>query len=159
MLVYWETGSPLFRQIRLGRNKKPFTLYKFRTLYENDLDPLTPGVIQKYLTRTGEILRRTKLDELPQLLNVLQGSMSLVGPRPCLRAHQELIKEREIRSIFSVRPGITGLAQIRNLTMKNPLKLARYESFYIRYITVKLYSCILIQTFLGKGQGDTIKNK
>ena len=112
VLVYWKLGSPiLFRQQRPGLHGKPFTLYKFRTMTDaRDADGnLLPDADR--LTNFGRFLRRTSLDELPELINVLKGDMSLVGPRPLLIRYLPYYTERE-RKRFEVKPGITGLAQI-----------------------------------------------
>src|SRR5215469_1490888 len=106
-------GSPLFRQARVGRHQKPFVLVKFRTMKPGTASVASHLVDVTSITRWGRFLRQTKLDELPQLWNVLKGEMSLVGPRPCLFNQEELIRERAQRGVFEARPGITGLAQIR----------------------------------------------
>ena len=107
-----DTGSPIFRQVRVGRHQKPFTLIKFRTMAVDTASVATHLASSASITRFGHFLRRTKLDELPQLWNVLKGEMSLVGPRPGLFNQQELTEERAKRHVFDVRPGITGLAQV-----------------------------------------------
>ena len=106
------------------------------------------------ITKLGHFLRKTKLDELPQLFNVLLGHMSLVGPRPNLINQTKLMEEREIRGLFKVRPGITGLAQINEVDMSTPRKLARYDQLMINSMNLKLYVKLIIATILGKGHGD-----
>src|SRR5690606_6717009 len=108
LLGFWDTGSPIFRQVRVGRAQKPFTLVKFRTMRPDTVSVATHLADANAVTPLGRFLRRTKLDELPQLWNVLKGEMSLVGPRPCLFNQEELIKERAARGVFDARPGITG---------------------------------------------------
>lgn len=141
-------GSPIFKQKRIGRNQKPFLLIKFRTMHINTKSVPTHLVDNSAITPFGHFLRRTKLDELPQLLNVLLGDMSLVGPRPCLSSQKKLIIERQKRGVFGVKPGITGLAQVSNISMKNPTLLAKTDSkmvenmclyFYLFYITKTLF--------------------
>ena len=107
MVGFLDTGSPLFRQQRVGRNKQPFTLVKFRTMKKDTASVASHLASADSITPFGRFLRRTKLDELPQLWNVLKGEMSLVGPRPCLFSQDELIAERENRGVLAVRPGIT----------------------------------------------------
>lgn len=109
------------------------------------------------VTKLGALLRKTKLDELPQLINVVKGEMSLVGPRPNLFNQSELINEREKRSVYSVRPGITGLAQVNEIDMSEPEKLAQWDQKMIQTMTVKNYFSYIIQTVLGKGLGDRVK--
>ena len=106
------------------------------------------------ITPFGKFLRRTKIDELPQLWNVLKGEMSLVGPRPCLFNQQELIDERESRGVLSVRPGITGLAQISKIDMSTPQLLAQTDARMIGELTVGKYFSYIVQTVCGKGSGD-----
>ena len=106
------------------------------------------------ISRTGEFLRKSKLDELPQLINVAMGSMSLVGPRPCLENQLELIEEREKRGVLEVRPGITGLAQISQIDMSTPRKLARYDKKMVVSFSTCLYFWLILATLTGKGVGD-----
>ena len=159
ILGLFDTGSPLFFQQRVGRNQQLFTLIKFRTMSINTDTVGTHLVDSASITKLGSFLRRTKLDELPQLLNVLLGHMSLVGPRPCLSNQTELIEERDRRGVFKVRPGITGLAQINDIDMSTPRKLARYDHLMINCMSVKLYIKLIIDTALGKGHGDRVRPK
>ena len=108
------------------------------------------------VTKLGGVLRKTKLDELPQLWNVLKGEMSLVGPRPCLYNQEELIREREGRGVFDARPGITGLAQVNEIDMSTPEPLAQWDEKMIRTLTLKGYFSYILQTVLGKGAGDRV---
>lgn len=153
---YFDTGSPLFRQERVGRNQKPFVLVKFRTMRVGTGSVATHMVDAGAVTPFGRFLRKTKLDELPQLWNVLKGDMSLVGPRPCLPGQKELIRERAGRGVFSVRPGITGLAQVRGIDMSEPELLARTDEAMIRRLTVRQYFRFLVLTAIGKGSGDRV---
>jgi lipopolysaccharide/colanic/teichoic acid biosynthesis glycosyltransferase len=104
-------------------------------------------------------LRQTKLDELPQLWNVLKGEMSFVGPRPCLFNQFELIAERDKRGIFEFRPGITGLAQVSKIDMSTPELLAKTEARMLREMTVSAYFKYIFMTACGKGGGDAVKSK
>ncbi len=155
----FDTGSPLFFQQRVGKNKKLFTLIKFRTMPINTINIGTHLVNTSSITNFGKFLRKTKLDELPQLFNVLLGHMSLVGPRPCLPNQVKLVKERDKRGVFNVRPGITGLAQINEIDMSTPRKLARYDALMINCFNFKLYIKLIIETILGKGRGDRTETK
>ena len=151
-----DTGAPLFFQKRVGKNEKLFTLIKFRTMAINTDSVGTHLVDVNSITRLGGFLRKTKLDELPQLFNVFLGDMSLVGPRPGLPNQIELIEERKARKIFEVRPGLTGLAQINGVDMSTPRKLARYDWIMANKMGLKLYLKLIIGTGLGKGRGDRV---
>jgi len=153
----FDNGSPLFFQQRVGRFQKPFTLVKFRTMATDTGSVGTHLVDASSITKLGRILRKTKLDELPQLFNVLIGQMSLVGPRPCLLNQTELVGERAQRNVFNVRPGITGLAQVSNVDMSTPRKLARYDQLMIKRMNIKLYIKLIITTASGKGGGDRVR--
>jgi O-antigen biosynthesis protein WbqP len=153
-----DTGSPLLRQGRVGRNKRPFTLVKFRTMRPDTAHVATHLADASAVTPLGKFLRRTKLDELPQLWNVLKGEMSLVGPRPCLLSQQELIKAREQMGVFAARPGITGLAQVNEIDMSTPQLLAETDARMLTSLGVKNYFHLLLITVSGKGSGDRVRN-
>ncbi|EGG93366.1 sugar transferase [gamma proteobacterium IMCC1989] len=110
------------------------------------------------VSRYGALLRKFKLDELPQLWNVLAGEMSLVGPRPGLFNQIELTEERDRLGVFNVRPGITGLAQVSEIDMSTPKLLAETDSEMIKSLNIKSYFAYILQTLLGKGSGDRIKS-
>lgn len=154
----YDTGSPLFRQTRVGRQQKPFTLVKFRTMKAGTASVASHLADAAAITPFGHFLRRTKLDELPQLWNVLKGEMSLVGPRPCLPSQEELIQARSNLSVFTVRPGITGLAQIQGVDMSMPQRLAMIDAEMISKFTVIDYFSCIVHTVFGKGQGDRVVN-
>ena len=137
-------GNPFFRQTRLGRDERPFTIWKLRSMHRGTPQKGTHEVVADAYTRTGRIIRATKLDELPQLVNVLKGEMSLVGPRPCLPNQSDVISERRKKNVFSVRPGITGLAQINSVDMSTPQDLARIDRDYIdrRSLWLDLSICV-----------------
>jgi O-antigen biosynthesis protein WbqP len=154
---WFDTRSPLFRQQRVGRGQQPFTLVKFRTMRAGTSSVATHLADVNAVTRVGRFLRRAKLDELPQLWNVLKGEMSLVGPRPCLFNQAELISERASRGVFDVRPGITGLAQIQGIDMSTPKLLAETDATMIASLTLGGYFKYLARTVLGQGAGDRIR--
>lgn len=154
---FFDTGSPILRQNRLGRGKKPFTLVKFRTMSKETLFVPTHLVNSRCITYWGSILRQTKLDELPQLWNVLTGDMSLVGPRPNLIDQQELIEARDLLNIYSVRPGITGLSQINKIDMSSPKLLALTDAEMITNMSLKNYFKYIFLTLCGKGTGDRVR--
>ena len=138
-LVLFDNGSPLFMQKRVGRNLKYFVLIKFRTMPIKTRSAGTHLMKDIKLTSFGYFLRRTKLDELPQLFNLLLGDESLVGPRPCLLNQKKLISERKKRGVFKFKPGITGLAQISKITMKTPTLLAKTDLKLINQMNLFYY--------------------
>lgn len=162
MIIYCiglaDTGSPLFKQERVGRNKKSFTLVKFRTMEVDTASVASHLASTASITAMGGFLRKTKLDELPQLWNVLKGDMSLVGPRPNLFNQQELIKIRSALGVYNVRPGITGLAQVNKIDMSTPELLAQIDAKMIRELSIANYFKFIFQTVAGKGVGDRVKN-
>jgi len=146
-IIGWlENGSPLFTQIRVGRFQKPFMLIKFRSLPLHTLNMPTHLIKDKSITSFGKFLRKSKLDEIPQLYNVLKGDMSLVGPRPCLFSQKRLINERKKRGIFMVKPGITGLAQVLVVTMKTPKLLAMTDLKMIKKMNLFFYFHYILKT-------------
>ena len=155
---YFDTGSPLFIQERIGKNQKPFKLIKFRTMDINTASVASHLVDRKSITKLGAFLRKTKIDELPQLVNVLKGDMSIIGPRPNLFSQQELIDERGPLGVYEVLPGITGLAQINNIDMSKPKLLARTDKEMIDTMSLKKYFSYIIKTALGNGSGDAVKD-
>lgn len=157
VLGLFDTGSPVFIQQRVGRHQRPFNLIKFRTMAVATESVATHLASRSSVTRLGAFLRKTKMDELPQLINVLRGEMSLVGPRPCLFNQQELIAERQARGVFDVLPGITGLAQVNAIDMSTPQKLAEWDQKMIQTLSVKHYFSYLVQTVVGKGSGDRVR--
>lgn len=153
----FDTGSPLFFQERVGRNQKPFTLVKFRTMKLDTASVASHLASSASITQLGGFLRKTKLDELPQLWNVLKGEMSLVGPRPGLFNQAELTAERDKQNVFSVRPGITGLAQVNNIDMSTPKLLAETDRKMIDTLNITNYFKYILMTVTGSGSGDVVK--
>ncbi|WP_414931766.1 sugar transferase [Vibrio europaeus] len=153
----FDTGSPIFIQERVGRNKKPFNLIKFRTMSVETKSVASHLSSTASITKLGAFLRKTKIDELPQLVNVLKGEMSLVGPRPNLFNQNELILEREALGVYDVLPGITGLAQVQNIDMSTPELLAKIDRQMIDSLTLKGYFKYILTTALGSGSGDAVK--
>ena len=156
VIGYFDTGSPIFRQERIGKGMKPFRLMKFRSMHVNAPSVATHLASASSITPFGSFLRKSKLDELPQLWNVLVGDMSLVGPRPNLFNQEELIQERDSRGVYSVRPGITGLAQINKIDMSTPQLLAETDAKMIQEFNTLGYFKYIFLTVFGKGFGDRI---
>ena len=142
----FDSDSPLFIQSRVGYNLKSFSLIKFRTMPVGVRSAGTHLIKNKKFTLFGSFLRRTKIDEVPQLFNVLFGDMSLVGPRPCLFNQRKLISERKKRGVFKVRPGITGLAQISGINMKTPTHLAKTDQKMIKSMSLYNYFYYILKT-------------
>ena len=153
----FQSGRPLFQQERVGRDKKLFKLFKFRTMKLETRSVGTHEVNPSQVTAWGKILRRTKIDELPQLWNVLKGEMSLVGPRPCLPSQTQLIEARRKLAVFIVRPGITGLGQTRGIDMSSPELLANTDSELIRTLNLWNYFKYILLTVCGWGRGDRVR--
>ena len=151
-LIRWgSTGSPIFAQQRVGRGERPFRCLKLRTMYQGTGDKPSHMVSGQQITPLGRWLRKLKLDELPQLWNVITGDLSLVGPRPCLPTQTELIEARRVGRVFSVRPGITGLGQIRKIDMSDPERLAAIDREYVDSQSFWGDIRILLSTVRGVG--------
>ena len=157
LLVFSQERSVIFSQERVGRNKKSFILLKFRTMHKNTPSLASHLVKSSAVTKMGGFLRKSKLDELPQLLNVFKGEMSLVGPRPNLLTQKELIKHRDALGVYSVRPGITGLAQVKKIDMSKPKELAALDKQMIEGLTIKKYFQYIFLTLRGVGLGDNLQ--
>lgn len=131
-MIRIESRGPAFlKQKRIGRHGNAFTCYKFRTMFSGTAHVPTHQVSGSSVTRFGTYLRKLKLDELPQLFNVVKGDMSSVGPRPCLTSQRQLIEERSRLGVLDVLPGITGLAQVCGVDMSNPVLLAQLDAQYV----------------------------
>ena len=156
-IAWFDNRSPLFRQERVGRNQVPFVLVKFRTMRLDTASVATHLADASAITPFGRFLRRTKLDELPQLWNVLWGDMSLVGPRPCLLNQQELIAQRAALGLFAARPGITGLAQVQGIDMSTPELLAKTDAQMLASLGLVDYFRYIVLTVMGRGSGDRVR--
>lgn len=157
ILGAFDTGAPFFCQERVGRNRKSFTLIKFRTMKRGTASVASHLADGSAITTVGRFLRRTKLDELPQLWNVLKGEMSFVGPRPCLFNQTELIEARDRLGVFQAKPGITGLAQLSNIDMSTPLLLAETDAKMLASLSILEYCRYILMTVAGKGSGDRVR--
>jgi lipopolysaccharide/colanic/teichoic acid biosynthesis glycosyltransferase len=156
LIGFFDTGSPFFRQERVGVNQRSFYLLKFRSMHINTQEVATHLVQFSAITQWGSFLRKSKLDELPQLFNVLKGEMSFVGPRPNLFNQLELIEERAMRGVYTIRPGITGLAQIKKIDMSTPKLLAETDAMMISQLNIFSYFKYILLTVFGRGFGDRV---
>jgi lipopolysaccharide/colanic/teichoic acid biosynthesis glycosyltransferase len=150
-------GPVLFRQERVGRNATPFTCIKFRTMAQGTQQVGSHDAPASAITSVGRILRRTKIDELPQVINIFRNEMSLVGPRPSLPSQREVILHRKQLNVYDVVPGITGLAQIRDIDMSMPKQLAETDAEYFLTRTLATDIGIIWATLTGRGQGDRVR--
>ncbi|RWC90059.1 MAG: sugar transferase [Mesorhizobium sp.] len=139
-------GPVIFSQTRIGRDGALFRCHKLRTMYQGTPSLPSHETPASAVTSVGKSLRKFKLDELPQLWNVLCGEMSLVGPRPCLPTQTELIECRRRLGVLQALPGMTGLAQIRGIDMSNPRLLADTDAIYLRTASFWLDLRILFGT-------------
>ena len=154
-------GSIIFKQKRIGRDKKIFVMLKFRTM-RTDTPSNVPTHLfnnpQNYITRVGKFLRKTSLDELPQLFNILLGEMSFVGPRPALYNQNDLINEREKNNSNKIRPGLTGLAQINGRDELDIKTKAKYDGEYAKnislFLDIKIIFLTVIKVFTHDGFRD-----
>lgn len=148
-LILVVEGEPaIFKQQRLGYKKRKFLIFKFRTMPSCTESAPTHLVDVSELNFLSKFLRATKLDELPQLVNVIKGDMSLVGPRPGLVDHHELIEAREMRNVYEVKPGITGLSQIMKIDMSDPNLLAENDAKMVKHFSLVLYLKLILETAL-----------
>ena len=143
-----SSGPTFFVQERVGRFERRFRCVKMRTMRADTLSVPTHQAATDAITPVGRVLRRTKLDELPQLWNVVRGEMSLVGPRPCLPMQTTLIEARRARGVYALRPGITGLAQARGIDMSEPERLAAVDAEYLARRSLPLDLKILLATLV-----------
>ena len=160
-LLVWATsrGPAIFAQTRIGKDGKPFRCYKFRTMYANAPKYCaTPDFqdAEKYITPLGKLLRKTSLDELPQIFNVLKGDMSFIGPRPLIPDEKEIHEERIRRGIYAIRPGISGLAQINGRDRVEADAKVAYDEQYLRNLCITFDIRILLGTLFGVLKGNDI---
>ena len=149
-----SAGPSIFSQERVGRGGATFTCYKFRTMKAGTTQAATNLVPASAVTSIGRVLRRTKLDELPQIWNIFKNEMSFIGPRPCLPTQRPLIEARERLEVLDMKPGISGLAQINGIDMSDPLFLAERDARYLALQSLGLDFKIVLETIRGRGQGD-----
>lgn len=141
-------GSVIYKQKRVGKNGKTFNIYKFRTMAPDT--PIVVGTdrahIRNRVTKVGRYLRDTSLDELPQLFNILKGNMSLIGPRPVVGTEYKLLKLRNENDVLSLKPGLTGLAQVNGRKNLSDEKKAQFDAEYAKKVSIFLDISILYKT-------------
>ena len=149
LLICLEDGFPVFfKQKRIGLNKQIFTIYKIRTLKRNAPQVGTHEIEDRYKLTLGRIVRALKLDEFPQLWNVIRGDLNLIGPRPGLESQLALEVARMVQGVFETKPGITGLAQVLGYDMSTPEMLAKIDKLYVNHKSIKINIIIFLGTFL-----------
>lgn len=163
LLVNLDSPGPaLFKQKRVGRNEKLFDIYKFRSMYTSAPRDVATSELQNaesHITRVGRVLRKTSLDELPQLFNVLKGEMSLIGPRPLVPNEKDIHELRREKGAYRVRPGITGWAQVNGRDCVLPVDKARLDGYYADHMSFGLdvkiifFSVICVLTARGVREG------
>jgi O-antigen biosynthesis protein WbqP len=151
-------GRAILRQQRVGRYERPFACLKLRTMYANTPQAPSHETSRAAVTPIGRLLRRLKLDELPQLVNIIRGDMSFVGPRPCLPTQTALIEARRRYGLQTIRPGITGVAQVRGVDMSDPERLAALDATYLEDMSIGADLRLIAATALGNGRGDRVQS-
>ena len=161
-------GPVFFKQERIGKNKKHFKIYKFRTMRTDTPKDMPTHMLRNaemYITKFGKIMRKTSIDELPQLINILKGDMSFIGPRPALWNQDDLIEERDKYNANDIKPGLTGLAQISGRDeLEIPVK-AKYDGEYVEkmslWFDIKIFFKTIIKVFKHDGvvEGSQEKEK
>ncbi len=149
LVILLDDGAPvIFRQERVGRDNKIFSVLKFRTMRKDTPNVATADLTDsdKYITKSGDFLRKTSLDELPQLINVLNGSMSFIGPRPLIPDETEIRELRKEHGVYAVRPGVTGWAQVNGRDILSPKEKVLYDREYVNNLSLSFDFLILLRT-------------
>lgn len=156
VLAIWikldSKGPVLFKQERVGRNGKRFTIYKFRSMSDDAPHQMATSEFDtalSYITRSGQLMRKTSLDELSQLVNVVKGEMSFIGPRPLIPKEEKVLRLRHANGAESLAPGITGLAQVRGRDEVTDTQKADYDGEYAGNVTLRGDFSILVETVLA----------
>ncbi len=146
IIIAQDGGNPIFKQKRIGENGKEFVFFKFRSMPINTPNVQSNEVSKLKITPFGKLLRRTNIDELPQLLNILNGTMSFIGPRPCIPSQLELITLRQKNGSIKVRPGLTGWAQVNSYDFMSNIAKADFDYFYFCNMSLTLDVKIVLKT-------------
>lgn len=152
-------GPILFKQKRIGRNKVCFNILKFRTMRIDTPKDVPTHLLSdpnKWITRVGKILRKTSLDELPQMINILKGDMSIIGPRPALWNQDDLVAERDKYDVHRIYPGLTGYAQIHGRDELLIEEKAKLDAYYVQHMSLWLDIKIFFQTIISIFKSDGV---
>ena len=152
-------GPVLFKQKRVGKDKKHFMIYKFRSMYVNAPSDMPTHLLKDpsaMITRVGAFLRKTSLDELPQLINIFKGEMSIVGPRPALWNQYDLIEERDKYGANQIRPGLTGWAQINGRDELEIDEKSKLDGYYVQHMSLGLDAKCFLGTFISVLKSDGV---
>lgn len=169
IIIKLESKGPVFfKQKRIGKDKKNFYIYKFRTMRTDTPKDMPTHMLKNadsYITKSGKIFRKTSIDELPQIINILKGQMSIIGPRPALWNQEDLIEERDKYNVNSIRPGLTGWAQVNGRDeLEIPIK-AKFDGEYVEKMSflfdIKIFFKTIIKVFKHDGivEGKVEKEK
>lgn len=169
IIIKLESKGPVFfKQKRIGKDKKEFYIYKFRTMRTDTPKDMPTHMLKNadsYITKSGKIFRKTSIDELPQIINILKGQMSIIGPRPALWNQEDLIEERDKYNANSIRPGLTGWAQVNGRDeLEIPIK-AKFDGEYVEkmslWFDIKIFLKTIIKVFKHDGivEGEVEKEK
>ena len=149
LIIRLQDGGPaIFRQVRVGRDLAPFTIFKFRSMPVATPNVASADARKVTITPFGRFIRRTNIDELPQLFNILRGDMSLIGPRPALASQAELLRLRAAAHVMRARPGLTGLAQVNSYDGMSEAEKVEWERRYVLRITLGVAVGIVARTFV-----------
>ena len=152
LLIKFDSKGPVFfKQVRMGKDDVPFDILKFRSMYETAPHQMSTSQLDnpsQHVTTIGKFLRKTSLDELPQLINVIKGDMSIVGPRPLILSEKNVLNLRTRNGASKVLPGITGLAQVNGRDELPDDEKAQFDSYYAANVSLSLDFKIIMKTFI-----------
>ena len=160
IIIKLESRGPIFfKQKRIGKDKKEFYIYKFRTMRTDTPKDMPTHLLkdaESYITKSGKVFRKTSIDELPQIINILKGQMSIIGPRPALWNQYDLIKERDKYNANSIRPGLTGWAQVNGRDeLEIPIK-AKFDGEYVEKMSLLFDTKIFLKTIIKVFKHDGV---
>ena len=160
IIIKLESRGPIFfKQKRIGKDKKEFYIYKFRTMRTDTPKDMPTHLLkdaESYITKSGKVFRKTSIDELPQIINILKGQMSIIGPRPALWNQYDFIKERDKYNANSIRPGLTGWAQVNGRDeLEIPIK-AKFDGEYVEKMSLLFDTKIFLKTIIKVFKHDGV---